>query len=325
MKKLVSLIVVALLFSLVAAFGVGAAKPLKVALLLSGSIDDQGWNAAGYTGLMNLKKELDAEVAYAEKLVPSDYEEVYRGYASQGFDLIIGHAFAFGEAAMKVAKDFPKIKFVMTSSNQFMAPNVASLNNDNLQAGFLAGVVAAYVTKTGIIGCVGAMEVPACTFYSKGYELGAQYINPKIKMLYAITGNFWDAAKAKETALAMVNQRADVLTHLADKAGLGVIEAAKEKKIWAIGNVGDQASLAPNTVVTSVVVNMKRGFMTIAKMVAAGTLKPQAYNMGVEEEIVYLAPFGNFDTVLTAAEKTKIRQILSDMETGKLNVWAMLK
>ncbi len=324
-KRFVGLLVVVLVLGLVLNATVSAEKPFKVALLLSGSIDDQGWNASAYNGLMGLKKDMGAEVAFSEKLVPSDYEEVFRGYAMQGYDLIIGHAFAFGEPAMKVAKDFPKLWFMMTSSNQFKEPNVCSLDNDNLQAGFLAGAVAAFVTKSKVIGVVNAMEVPACTFYTKGYELGAKYINPDIKMLSAITGNFWDAAKAKETAFAMVNQGADVLTHLADRAGLGVIEAAKEKKVLAIGNVGDQASLAPDTVVTSALVNMTKAFAIMAKMCKEGTLKAQAYQMGVKEGVVGMAPYRNFENKLTAEQKAKIKTILDDMASGKLNVWGMLK
>ncbi|MGE5481299.1 MAG: BMP family protein [Bacteroidota bacterium] len=303
--------------------GTVSAKPFKVALLLSGSIADQGWNAAAYAALQNLKKETGAEVAYTENLTPSDYEQVFRGYASQGYDLMIGHAYAFGEPAMKVAKDFPKAWFVMTASNQFAAPNVASINNDNMQAGFLAGAAAATVTKTGVVGAIGAMEIPTCTQYNKGFELGAKYVKPGVKVLVAYTGNFWDAAKAKETAFAMIGQGADVLTHLADKAGLGVIEAAKEKKVMAIGNVGDQYSLAPETVVTSAVVNMNKAFLIITELAQKGKLKPQAYNMGAKESVVSLAPFRKFDSKLTAAQKAKLARIQEDLESGKINVWAM--
>lgn len=322
MKRLVVPVVFVLLLGVLFS-GTVSAKPFKVALLMAGSIADQGWNAAAYAALQNLKKEMGAEVAYAENLAPSDFEQIFRGYASQGYDLMIGHAYAFGEPAMKVAKDFPKAWFVMTSSNQSMAPNVGSINNDNMQAGFLAGAVAATVTKTGVLGTIGAMEIPTCTQYNKGFELGAKYVKPNAKVLVAYTGNFWDAAKAKETAFAMIGQGADVLTHLADKAGLGVIEAAKEKKAMAIGNVGDQYSLAPDTVVTSAVVNMNKAFLTIAQLAQKGALKPQAYNMGVKDGVVGLAPFRKFDSRLTAAQKAKLAEIQADLESGKINVWAL--
>lgn len=325
MKRSAMVLAAALVVSLLLGVPVAAEKPFRVALLLPGAIDDMGWNASAYTGLLALKKQLGVEVAYAEKLTPSDYEEVMRGFAAQGYDVIIGHAFAFGDPAARLQKEFPNTKFIITSSNVAVEPNVTALDNDNLELGFLAGVVAGLVTKSNVVGSVGAMKVPAVTFFQEGFELGAKYVNPKVKVLNAITGSFYDAAKAKETAIAMVAQGADVLTHLADRAGLGVIEAAKEKKVLAIGNVGDQASLAPDVIVTSATVNMEKGFVPLVKMAMEGTLKPIAYRMGVKHGVVGLAPFRSFESRLTAEQKARIQQILSDMQTGKLDVWKLRK
>lgn len=319
MKRVAGLAVVMVVLGLMLA-PAALAAPFRVALLLTGSIDDQGWNASAYNGLMQVKKELGYEVAFAEKLPASDYEEVMRGYAAQGFDLIIGHAFAFFDPAKKLQKEFPKTKFIITNCALSAEPNVSGLDNDNLECGFLAGAVAAMVSKTNVIGNVGAMKVPAVTSYQEGYELGAKYIKPGIKVLNALTGNFYDAAKAKETALAMINEGADVLTHLADRAGLGVIEAAREKKVLAIGNVGDQASLAPDTVVTSAMAIMSKAFVPLAKAAKEGTLKPAVYRMGVKDGVVGLAPFRNFENKLTAAQKARIQQIVQDIESGKLDV-----
>lgn len=323
MKRYSALLVAALVVALLAGAPADAQKPYRVALLLTGAIDDMGWNASAYTGLLAVQKQLGVEVAYAEKLAASDYEEVMRGYAAQGFDLIIGHAFAFGDPAARLQKEFPRTKFIITSSNVAVEPNVTALDNDNLELGFLAGVVAGVVTKTNVVGSVGAMKVPAVTFFQEGFELGARYVNPSVKVLNAITGSFYDAAKAKETAIAMVAQGADVLTHLADRAGLGVIEAAREKKVLAIGNVGDQAPLAPDVIVTSATVDMEKGFIPLVKMAMEGTLKPIAYRMGVRQGVVGLAPFRAFENRLTAEQKARIQQILADIQSGKLDVWKL--
>lgn len=301
------------------------AKKFRVGLLLPGTINDQGWNATAYAGLMKIKEGLGAEVAFAEKVAPSDYEEVFRGYASQGYDVVFGHGFEFGDAAKKVAKEFPKVKFIVTSTTIFQEPNVSSIKNDSLQQGFLAGVVAGLLTKSNVIGSVGGMEIPPITEYNKGFEMGSKYVNPKVKALTAITGSFDDAAKAKETAVAMIKQGADIVTHDADQAGLGVIEAAKANKVPAIGAVGDQASLAPDLIITSALNDMAKAFVVAAKMAKDGSLKPQSYTMGVKEGVVGLAPFRNFEGKLTAEQKAKIQEVLKDLETGKLDVWAMAK
>ncbi|MGE5623435.1 MAG: BMP family protein [Methanocella sp.] len=325
MKKVVGLLVMLVVVGLLTSVALAAEKPYRVALLLTGSIDDQGWNASGYNGLMAIKKEPGFEVAYAEKLNAPDYEEVMRGYAAQGYDLIIGHAFAFIDPAKKLQKEFPKTKFIITNCGLAVEPNISGLDNDNLQAGFLAGAVAAMVSKTNVLANVGAMKVPAVVSYQEGFELGARYIKPNVKILSSVTGTFWDAAKAKEITLAMINEGADVVTHLADRAGLGVIEAAKERKVLAIGNVGDQAVLAPDTVVTSALATMSKAFVPLAKAAKAGTLKPAVFRWGVKEGVVGLAPFRNFETKLTADQRAKIQQILKDMESGKLDVYKLAK
>lgn len=323
MKRHVVVLVATLVLGLLLAVPAAAQTPFRVALLLTGAIDDMGWNASGYTGLLALKSQLGVEVSFAEKLAASDYEEVMRGYAAQGYDVIIGHAFAFADPAIRLQKEFPKTRFIITSCNVSAEPRVTALDNDNLEAGFLAGVVAGLVTKSNVVGSVGAMKVPAVIFFQEGFALGAKYVNPKVKVLEAITGNFYDAAKAKETAFAMISQGADVLTHLADRAGLGVIEAAAEKKVLALGNVGDQAALAPDVVVTSATVSMEKGFVPLVRMAMQGTLKPIAYRMGVKDGVVGLAPFRNFESRLTTQQKTRIQQIVADIQTGKLDVWSL--
>ena len=319
MKRLVSLLVAVLVLGVMLSSTALAAERFRVALLLTGAIDDQGWNASAYNGLLAIKKELGYEVAFAEKLGAPDYEEVMRGYAAQGYDLIIGHAFAFLDPAKKLQKEFPKVKFLITNCALGVEPNISGLDNDNYELGFLSGAVAAMVSKTGVLGNVGAMKVPSVVAYQDGFEAGARYIRPGIKVINALTGNFYDGAKAKETALAMIAEGADVVTHLADKAGLGVLEAAKEKKVLAIGNVGDQAPLAPDTVVTSGLAIMSKAFVPLAKMAKEGTLKPVVFNWGVKEGVVGLAPFRTFENKLTPDQKTKIQQIIKDIESGKLD------
>ncbi|WP_197686553.1 BMP family protein [Thermanaeromonas toyohensis] len=151
----------------------GGKKQLKIALLLPGPINDMGWNASAYEGLKQAEKKYGASVAYVENVAQSDMEENFRGFALQGYDLIIGHGFQFGDAAKKVASQFPKAKFVVTSSNISQPPNVASVNIDNEMQGFIMGAIAALMSKSKVV------------------------------------GNFNDINKAKEMALAMIAQGAD--------------------------------------------------------------------------------------------------------------------
>jgi len=296
---------------------------LKVALLLPGPISDQGWNASAYEGLKLIEKDFGAKIAFSESVPLSDIEEVFRGYALEGYNLIFGHGFEFGDGAEKVAAEFPNVNFVVTSTTIYKEPNLSSVKNDSLQQGFLAGIVAGLLTETNVVGSVGGMEIPPIVQYNIGFKLGAEYVNPDVTAITAMTGNFEDAAKAREMADAMIDRGADVITHDADQAGLGVIDAAKQHGIIAIGAIGDQYNLAPGTVVTSSLNLMPLTFEVVAKMMTEGTLEPKSYTFGVKEEVVALAPFRGWEDKVTDEFKQKIDEIVKDMADGKIDVWKM--
>lgn len=340
MKRFLSVGLILVLLAALLLAGCGGSKPaeenkdnanapqedkLKVAALLPGTINDQGWNATAYRGLKLIEEKFGAEIAYTEKVAQSDMEENFRGYASQGFDIVIGHGFEFGDAAKKVAPEFPDVKFIVTSTNIHQEPNLASLNTDNYEQGFLQGVVAGLITKTGKVGAVGGMEIPPIADSLRGFEKGAKYVNQNVEVLSAFTGDFEDAAKAKETALAMIEKGADVIMADADQAGIGAIEAAKEKGVLAIGANGDQNSLAPDTVVTSGFDDLAFAMEILVNDIVNGKFEPKFYDLGVAEGAVYLAPYHSFEDKLDQAVKDKIQQIFEDMKSNKLDAHALDK
>lgn len=295
-------------------------KPFKVAMLLAGPISDQGWNATAYNGLLNIEKNLGAEISYTENVAQSDFEEVFRGYAIEGYDIIFGHGFQFGDAAMKVAPEFPDSKFVITSTDISQEPNVASLNNDNRQQGFLAGALAALLTEVNKVGVVGGMEIPSIQAFMNGFDKGAKYINPDITILSTYTGDFVDAAKAKEVAAAMIQQGADIIAHDADAAGLGVIEACVERNTRVIGAISDQYELAPDHMVTSALSDLTKAIEVMAEQIKNGDFEAKMYNFGIEEGTVGLAPYHNFEDKVPQEVKDKMQQIMDDIVAGKIEL-----
>src|ERR1700677_663128 len=118
----------------------------KVAMLLPGSINDQSWNEVGYKGLMKLKAN-GWDTAYSENVQAADEVEDLRDYAKRGYDLVIGHTGRFLSAATRVGKDFPKTTFLVGSGSGGTGQNVASVDYDNTQFGFMIGVLAAKMSK----------------------------------------------------------------------------------------------------------------------------------------------------------------------------------
>ncbi len=331
MKKFIA-IVSALCVLSVGAFAGGkkdtaAAKPagLKVAALIPGPINDGGWNTLMYKSLKHQEEAFKAEISFTERTPASDYEELFRGYAESGVKIVFGHGFEFGESAMKVAKAFPDTYFIINSTNISQAPNLGSFLVNDFQCGFAQGAIAALVSKTGVVGYVGGMEIPPIINQGNGFAAGAKYINPQIVVKKVLTGNFEDVAKAKEIAASMIAAGADILVGDADEASHGVFEAAKEKGVQVIGCSTDLYAGAPDLkdiVLTSVTEDMPKGHELIVKDILAGKFVAKNYNVGFESGAVDLAPFREKEASLSAAQKAKIKEIIDGLKSGSLNVEA---
>ena len=281
--------------------------------------NDQGWNAIALEGLVAAEKEYGVETAYMENVQLADMEAAYTDYASQGYDLIIGHGFQFGEAAVNVAKQFPDQSFMATESNS-EAKNMASYVMSAEQGAYLMGIMSASMSKTGKIGVVGGYEQPSIVKELEAYKLGAKSVNPNITIYDIYISTWTDVSLGKEAGLSMINKGADVLYQVANQAGTGVIKAAEEKGILAFGNSYDQSSIAPNTVVCSTVYSMPKVVLTGVKQVIDKKFKGGIVHLGMAEGVVDIAGFGSFDSKISAELKEKITSVKKDITSGKLTV-----
>lgn len=298
-------------------------SPLKVGMLLPGTINDMGWNAAAYNGLLFIEEVYGAEIAFTEHTLISEQDEVYRLYAENGFDIIIAHGNEYADGAERLHEEFPDVQFCVTASDIEIEPNVSSINIDNAEQGFMAGVVAAVVTETNIVGGIGGMFIPAIEDFIIGFEVGAKYINPDIEVLTAYTGDFIDAVKAGETAQAMIDQGADILTHNASPAGTSVLTVSEDEGIIAIGATADQYELAPGAVLTSSITDMPKAILTYTEATMKDDFKASMMSFGVTEGVVYLAPYYQFEEMLTEEQINTINQILEDLGSGVLDIREM--
>ena len=293
---------------------------LKIAMLLPGPISDQGWNMMAHNALKAAENEYNAEIAYTERTPVSDFEEIFRGYAQAGFNIIMGHGFQFGDVAKKVAQEFPKTIFIVSSSDISQAPNLASFRTMDAQAGFIQGVVAALLTKTNKVAYIGGMEIPPTINQNGGFRAGVKYINPNVEVISAFTGSFHDVAKAKEMAKAIAQKGVDIIVPDADVANLGVIEAAKEEGIKIIGCSTDMGEVSPDITITSLLEDFSKAFTTVVGYVLEGKLEPKAYEMGVQEGALNLAPFRKYEEKVSKEDMAKINQVLDDLKSGKIDL-----
>ncbi|AEI39419.1 BMP family protein [Paenibacillus mucilaginosus] len=295
-------------------------EEFKVALLTPGPVNDNGWNATAHAGLMKIKEELGAATVFSEKVGNSDSAEFIRGYAQDGYDVIIGHGFEYGDVMKEIAPEFPDTWFLVNSSTITQAPNVTSLSVNDREQGYLMGAVAALMSKSKTVAAIGGSNIPPIANSVKGFAEGARAVDPSINVLTAMTGDDSDVAKAKETAISFIEKGADVVMTNANQAGLGGIEAAKQKGVLAVGSNQDQNPSAPDTVVTSVIKDYPKAMTVVVKQMMEKKMKPEAQTIGVKDGAVYLAPFHGFESKVPQEVKDRIAEVTRKLSDGTVKL-----
>jgi len=254
----------------VPAFAPATAADNKAAILLPGSINDQSWNALGYSILLSLKPH-GFTTAYTENVADADEAEALRDYANQGYTIVMGHSGRFVSAMEQVATDFPKTQFIAVSGNEGKAPNVMSIDWNNAQFGCQIGVLAARMSKTHkVAGVYGLQGVPNITAQAGGFRICATKAGAQVSILYI--KDMEDAAEAKEAALSLIAAGADVITGKLNAAEAGLVQAAKEKKVYVTGRGFDQTKIAPDLVLTNILEDWPGMFGSTADQVKGGKL-----------------------------------------------------
>jgi basic membrane protein A len=322
MKKGMVLMLV-LVFSAASVFAGGAQEEngsdkIKVALALPGPISDNGWSASAYEGLQMIESKYGADVSYSENVGTSDMEDVFRSYAELGYDIIFGHGSQFTDAIKAVASEYTDIQFIIINGNSASEPNIACVQVADDQQGFMMGAIAALLTKSGTVGVIGGVEIPPIKMAVDGFMLGAKYTDPGVEVLSTLTGSFDDVAKAKETALAMIGNGADIVGAIANQAGLGSIEACRERGILAVGSNQDQNPVAPDTVVVSVVKSIPVLFTFAFEQINAGTFEQKVYRLGVNEGAVFLSPWHGFEDKVSDDVKARLKEIETAIGSGSV-------
>ncbi|MBB6590793.1 BMP family ABC transporter substrate-binding protein [Ralstonia solanacearum] len=234
-----------------AASAPAAAGPLKVAFVYVGPVGDAGWTFSHDMG----RKEVEAKFGNKVKTtfiesVPesaADAERVFRDLATQGYKVIFGTSFGFMESMLKVAKEFPDVKFEHATGFK-TADNLAQYDVRTYEGAYLAGVVAGKMSQSGKLGVVGSVPIPEVIRNIDAFTLGARSVNPKATTRVVWVNKWFDPGKEREAATTLIGQGVDVLMQNTDSAA--VVQTAQEKGVYAIGwdsdmsKFGDKAHLA---------------------------------------------------------------------------------
>jgi basic membrane protein A len=325
-----------------------APAALKVGVVTDvGQLEDKSFNQAAYEGGKAAAESMGATFDVIVTQNISDYKQNIQTFIDQGFNVIITVGFLIGTDTTIAAKENPDVKFIGVDQGicvdeagapdatfackgdaATLLPNYQGIVFAEEQAGYLAGIVAGSISKSGTIGSVAGTKVPAVVAYIAGYEAGAKSVNPDIKTLTQEVNpdpskGFNDPATGKAIAKQFIAQGADVLFQVAGLTGQGVLEAACDAGIYGIGVDVDQAETLPNLskcIVTSAEKKLKDTVQAVTESAASGDFKAGSvsYNAASTPPAIGLSPYHDNESLITPEIQAKIDDAMAKMASGEL-------
>jgi basic membrane protein A len=297
----------------------GPVEPVKVAFLATNIVDDHSWNQWIYEGLHQLELEGEINLSVSEKVEIPDYERIATNYAEEGYDLILGNTPEMQDASMLVAEKYPDQAFAVVGAWMY-AHNHASLLIHQTEGGYLAGLVAGSMSKTGKIGAVGCFEVPTQIAMHEGFKMGAAEVNPDIVVEENWTGTWYDTNIGYEAGRAMYESGIDVVMISCSGPGFGVIESAKDygPEALVIGAFVDMHELAPDNVITSIYWASYGAAKEMVQDIRAGKFEGKDYWGTVSNGGIGLSPYWGFETRIPEDVKLMVRDATQQISDGTL-------
>ena len=288
----------------------------RVALLVNGPINSSGWNNVGKAGVELVENELGVQVTYSENLVEADYESVFRQYAQEGYDLVVGHGDEFVPAANVVAQEFPDLDFAVIGNYGNNNANLGVLAFRAGEMGYLLGTVAAVKSETHKIAYLGGQDLPVMQELATLYERGAKAYNPEIEVSVDWVGDWNDPDHAREMAQGLIEEGVDVLAVNAGGGDWAVFQAAEEAGIYVVASGTDQHESAPAAILTSAVLDVPHLLLEGVTLAQANRWEGGRYTFGIQEGTQDLAPFYG---LLTPEQETTVNTVRDGILSGVIN------
>jgi basic membrane protein A len=303
----------------------------KIVLLLNGYLGDLAWYDCSAAGINAIKEKYPDEVETRIIEMTTDkskYDSIIADTLSEDWDIVVAGSWSMIEYIEQAAQDYPDKQFWFFDEPIEGIDNVYSISYSANEGSFLAGMAAASVSETGVVGFIGGEDSTVVNDSLVGFLEGAAYANPDIKAIVSYTGNWDDSAKGKELALVQYNAGADVVFQLASNAGVGVFEAAKETGKLAIGSDTDQSVLFTESdplkaasILTSSLKRVDTSLLRTYEMYKEGKVPyGQCEYLGLDKECVGIVENEYYNEHITKEQADKIAQAKQDIIDGKITV-----
>ncbi|HVO02148.1 MAG TPA: BMP family ABC transporter substrate-binding protein, partial [Candidatus Cybelea sp.] len=283
-----------------------AADPFKAGWIYVGPVGDFGWSYQHDQGRKAVEAALGDQVktAFVESVPEgADAERVLSELASAGNKIIFATSFGFWQAALKVAKQFPDVKFEHATGYK-RADNVATYNIRFYEGRYIQGVIAGKMSKSGTVGYIGSVPIPEVIMGMNAFILGMRTVNPAAKIKMVMINEWYDPGKEADAAKALIDQGADIVAQHTDSPA--PLQTAHDRGVKGFGQASDMIKFAPDTQLTASVDHWDEYYVSRVKAAMDGSWKSGDVWGGLKSGMLHMAPYLNMpDDVKALAQKTE--------------------
>jgi basic membrane protein A len=283
-------------------------------------LGDKSYNDAAYAGLLRARARFGARIAVLQSHTSATYAPNMSVFADHAYDEIYCIGYDQADDLLEVAPRYPERWFALIDSVVDL-PNVSSVTFKSNEASFLAGALAAMVSRTRTIGFLGGVDIPIIRAFLAGYAAGARAIDPHIDVRAKYVGNFDDVPGGAELSNILFQENADVIFAAAGKAGLGTMQQLRARSgTYAIGVDIDQDDMVPGRVLTSVLKRLDVSVYRLAELAAAHVARPRRLALGLREGGVDLTAFRYTRDIVTPAMRARLARLRAAIVAGTIVV-----
>ena len=293
--------------------GTASAADVKVGFVYVGPVGDHGWTYRHDLGRQAVEKETGAETTFVESVAEgADAERVIRKLASSGHDLIFTTSFGYMNPTLKVAKQFPDVKFEHATGYK-QNDNMATYSARFYEGRAIIGTIAGHMSKTGVVGYIASFPIPEVVRGINAFTLAMQKVNPDAVVKVVWVNSWYDPGKEGDAAKALIDQGADIITQHTDSPA--PLQVAEQRGVYAFGQASDMSPFAPKAQLTAIIDDWDPYYVARVKAVMDGTWESGDTWQGLKEGMVAMAPYGDAvpDDVRAAADAVRDGQIAGTM------------
>lgn len=305
-----------------------AMRTLRIAVLMPGRRNDNSFNQSAAVAIEEVaSREGNVEVTILDEIPdPTESEPAIRQFATQGYDLIIGHGIEYVEPINAVAAEFPDVNFMTAAAGALGKGPTENINDwtyDFPGMGYLLGVVAGLVTKSNKVGIVGGPELEFVKAMHAGFRAGLQLVNPGAQASELFAGSFDDAQAAAEAAATLVDRGADVLYCSGDGICQGVAQTAQQRRVVLLTGFGDLSGVAPDVALTATVLNLVPLYEEFVRLVREDRWGGQSFVSNLQNGQEMLVPLREVSVrpdIDVAQVQAKVDEVLGKIQSGQIDI-----